>query len=143
MLEFNATFIVAMLSFVVFIMIMNAIFYRPILNIIRKREDYMNANYEKSKELEKSADEYTQIRNDKISKTQEKCRKELAAAVEKIQTAADVKINQAKENTKHEIQNKKDDLNKQKVQLQQTVNQTVTNDLASIISDKITEGIIK
>lgn len=143
MLEFNATFIVAMLSFVVFIMIMNAIFYRPILNIIRKREDYMNTNYEKSKEFDKSADEYTLIRNDKISKTQDRCRKELANTVDKIQTAADIKINQAKENTKNEIQNKKNDLNKQKIQLQQTVNQTVTNELASIITDKLTEGIIK
>ena len=46
MFEFNATLIVAMISFVVFMFIMNAIFYRPILNIIKKRDDYINSNYE-------------------------------------------------------------------------------------------------
>ena len=45
MLEFNATFIVAIISFAVFIVIMNAIFYRPILEIIKKRDDYINSNY--------------------------------------------------------------------------------------------------
>ena len=45
MVEFNATFLIAMLSFVVFIMIMNAIFYNPILDIMRKREEYINSNY--------------------------------------------------------------------------------------------------
>ena len=49
MFEFNATLIVAMFSFVVFMFIMNAIFYRPILNIIRKRENYVNDNYEAAK----------------------------------------------------------------------------------------------
>ena len=43
MMEFNATFLIAMLSFVVFIMIMNAIFYNPILSIIRKREGLAEA----------------------------------------------------------------------------------------------------
>ena len=51
MIEFNATFLIAMLSFVVFILIMNAIFYQPILNIIRKRDDYIDSNYADSKEL--------------------------------------------------------------------------------------------
>ena len=55
MIEFNATFLVAMLSFVVFIMIMNAIFYRPILNIMRKRDEYINSNYDEAKELSEQA----------------------------------------------------------------------------------------
>ncbi len=55
MIEFNATFLVAMLSFVVFILIMNAIFYNPILGIIRKREDYISSNYEDSKRFEEDA----------------------------------------------------------------------------------------
>ena len=55
MIEFNATFIIAMLSFVIFILIMNAVFYQPVLNIIRKREDYIQSNYEDSANSEKNA----------------------------------------------------------------------------------------
>ena len=44
MFEFNATFLVAMISFVVFIIIMNAILYKPILSIIEERQAYIDKN---------------------------------------------------------------------------------------------------
>ena len=71
MMEFNATFLIAMLSFVVFIMIMNAIFYNPIC-IIRKREDYINSNYEDAKRFENSAQEFNTTRAAKLEQVQEK-----------------------------------------------------------------------
>ena len=72
MIEFNATFIVAMLSFVLFIMIMNAIFYKPVLNIMRKREEYINSNYQEAKEFSQRAEEFNTQRNEKIKETQAK-----------------------------------------------------------------------
>ena len=44
-MEFNATFIVAMFSFVVFILIMNAIYYKPVLKIIDERKALIDGNY--------------------------------------------------------------------------------------------------
>lgn len=44
MFEFNATFIIAMFSFVVFIMIMNAILYKPVLKVINERQTYIDDN---------------------------------------------------------------------------------------------------
>ena len=85
MIEFNATFIIAMLSFVVFIMIMNTIFYQPILNIIRKRDNYINSNYEESKNNEQTAKEIENKRNSQINATHSKCRKEFYTAVNKLQ----------------------------------------------------------
>ncbi|MBR1461125.1 hypothetical protein IJ596_05785, partial [bacterium] len=61
MFEFNATLIVAMISFVVFMLVMNAVFYRPILEIIRKRDDLVNQNYKEAKEL---ADKAKEINNE-------------------------------------------------------------------------------
>ena len=66
MIEFNATFLIAMLSFVVFILIMNAIFYQPVLNIIRKRDDYINSNYADSKEILEEAKLLENERKNKI-----------------------------------------------------------------------------
>ena len=39
MLEFNATFFVAMFSFIIFMMIMNAILYKPIARIQKERSE--------------------------------------------------------------------------------------------------------
>lgn len=44
MFEFNATFLIAMISFILFIIIMNKILYRPILSIISERQDYIDKN---------------------------------------------------------------------------------------------------
>ena len=49
MLEFNATFLVSMISFIVFIIIMNAIFYKPILGVIEERENFINDHYNDAK----------------------------------------------------------------------------------------------
>ncbi len=136
MLEFNATFLVAMLSFVVFIMIMNAIFYNPILGIMRKREDYINSNYEDSKRYNASADEYKTTHAAKIEQVQERCRHEFRHEIDEARTNSTAKVNAAREKTKATVQDKKDELNVQGNELKNTVKQTVVKDLASIIASK-------
>lgn len=137
MLEFNGTFIIAMLSFVVFMMIMNAIFYRPILGIIKKREEYINSNYEDSKRYEADAEEYKTTHAEKIKDTQDKCRKNFKLAIEKTQNEADKKLLSAKDNSKLEVQSKKNDLEECKKTLQANLKTSVVEDLANSIVSKI------
>lgn len=49
MLEFNATFFVAMFSFIVFMMIMNSILYKPLTKISEERENLISKNYSDAK----------------------------------------------------------------------------------------------
>ena len=140
MIEFNATFIIAMLSFVVFIMIMNAIFYQPVLNIIRKRDNYINSNYEESKNNENSAKEIDNERNSQINATHSKCRKEFYTAVNKLQENAAEKIKQAKETNKTTILAEKDRLSKEEQELQQTLQDSVIEGLADSITTKLLEN---
>lgn len=44
-MEFNATFIVAFFSFIVFTVLMNLILYKPISDIVMKRKDFVDSNY--------------------------------------------------------------------------------------------------
>lgn len=121
MLEFNATFIVAMLSFIVFITIMNAIFYKPILSVIEKRKDFIDSNYidaknskdqaelilsNKEKRLEETAKTSKKIILEKTADAEEKSKKLINTA--KLQYKE--KIDDAKENLK--IQKKSVDMNK-------------------------------
>jgi F-type H+-transporting ATPase subunit b len=137
MLEFNATFLIAMFSFVVFILIMNAIFYKPILNIMRKREEYINSNYEDSKRFDDTASELTISRNSKLEQTKDKCRHEVKKSIDKVQADSLEKISQVKEETKQAIQVKKEELKTQENVLKQQINDTVVNDLASSILSKL------
>ncbi len=138
MIEFNATFLIAMLSFVIFILIMNSIFYKPILAIIRKRDEYINSNYEDSKRFADSAQEINTTRAAKLEQTQEKCRHEFKTVVDKIQSEAGEKIQAAKENSKVVIQSKKADLLSEEDALKNKVKDSVVKDLASSIVSKLT-----
>ena len=47
-MEINATILVSAISFIVFIFIMNKILYKPVLEIIEKRQNYIYANKNES-----------------------------------------------------------------------------------------------
>jgi len=136
MIEFNATFIVAMLSFALFILIMNTIFYNPVLNMMKKREDYINSNYEDSKRFEASAQEYNTEHASKIEQVQDKCRHEFRVEIEQVKAQTGARINDARTQAKLQAQNRKDELIKQGDELKTTVKNTVVKDLAAIITSK-------
>lgn len=136
MIEFNATFLVAMLSFVVFIMIMNAIFYRPILNIMRKRDEYINSNYDEAKELSEQAEKLDIKKAETIQQTQNECRTEIKNVVENAQGLASKNVQDARTEVKNEIQLKKDSLIRESEALEGVLKSSVVTDLASSITSK-------
>lgn len=136
MIEFNATFLVAMLSFVVFIMIMNAIFYRPILNIMRKRDEYINSNYDEAKKLSEQAEKLDIKKAETIQRTQNECRTEIKNVVENAQGLASKNVQDARSEVKNEIQLKKDSLVRESEALEGVLKSSVVTDLASSITSK-------
>ncbi len=138
MIEFNATFIVAMLSFVLFILIMNSIFYNPILSIIRKRDEYINSNYSEAKTLKDTAQSLNEEREIKLNQTKENCRQNLMSVVDKVQSDAGQKIKIARDHSKAAIQTGKDDVHAKEEEVKNTIKTEVINDLASSIVSKIT-----
>ena len=137
MIEFNATFLVAMLSFVVFIMIMNAIFYRPVLNIMRKRESYINSNYNDAKNNTEEAQKLDSQRADKIQATQNQCRTNIKNIVEEAQNIASKNTQEARAKVKDEIQSRKDSLTRESEALEGALKSGVVADLASSITSKL------
>lgn len=143
MIEFNATFLVAMLSFVLFILIMNAIFYRPILNIIRKREDYIASNQEAVQKFEQKAEELTQEHKNNIEKKQAQCRTKFKETISAEQSKSGEKIKKAREASKNEILKQKDILMEEEKNLRTELKNTVVSALASDITQKVTKGVLK
>lgn len=67
-MEFNGTFIVAFVSFVVFTVVMNLILYKPINSIVQKRKAIVDANYEEAEKNSVKKDEILHERDEKLSK---------------------------------------------------------------------------
>ena len=137
MFEFNATLIVAIVSFVVFMIIMNNIFYRPILNIIKKREQYVDSNYSEADNNIKKSQELQAKRESAISNKKLECRQKIESTIDQAQKISIQKTNEQREINKQEIQSKKEILYKEKQNLKIDINNNVVKDLADTISDKI------
>ena len=140
MIEFNATFIVAMISFVVFIFIMNIIFYRPILLIIKKREEYLESNYNEAKIL---ADKTNTFRNDieeAVSQEKISSANMAAKAIEKAKKDAQDKIATNRIAASKQIQEQKSILHEKQKEISDEIDRDVVGNLSEIITDKLLEG---
>lgn len=139
MLEFNATFLISILSFVIFIFIMNSIFYKPILSIIRKRNEYINSNVSEFKLLTE--------RNEKqkiyIDETLRNAKIESASAasnsLEKIKKISQDKLNTNRVAVNLKIQAQKTALYESKDSVIKELEGNIKN-LSDVLTNKLMEN---
>ena len=97
-MEFNATFLVSAISFIIFTIIMNIIFYKPIEKVMNEREkfindaknDAINSNAradailkDREAKLDKSVSDSKKLVADKVNAANENSRSMTAQAKEK------------------------------------------------------------
>jgi len=66
-MEFNATFLVSGISFVVFTILMNMIFYKPLQRIVEKRQRFLDYNYYLAKSNADKSEALLKDRDDKLN----------------------------------------------------------------------------
>ena len=69
MLEFNATFFVAMVSFIIFMIIMNALLYKPLARIQKERAELISDENEAKKLTEEKTEKLKQHQQETIEKS--------------------------------------------------------------------------
>ena len=65
-MEFNATFLVSFVSFIVFVVLMNQILYRPLDKIVRERKQFVDGNYNDANTANQKASALIKDRADRI-----------------------------------------------------------------------------
>ena len=115
-MEFNATFIVSIISFVVFVLIMNKIFYVPITKIVEEREKKLKENYDDADWYNQAAEGILKVRNDKLLKTDEKSRSIIADKIETYNNKSKKVTTEAAQKSVEEIKARKEALNIEKQQ---------------------------
>jgi len=108
MLQFNATFIVAIISFVLFIIIMNLIFYKPILSIIEERKKYIQDNYDASENLKKDANLIVETKNKRISNMEKLAKQIIFDKTNKSNNEAQSIVKNAKIDAAQKIETEKE-----------------------------------
>ena len=136
MLEFNATFLVSMISFIVFIIIMNAIFYKPIFKVINEREKYINDRYDDTKNSKDKAQKLLDEKDKRLNETLFEAKKIVTDRVNQANEEAKTKTDNAKTDSAKKIESAKKELLSEKQQIADALKNNVKT-LAETISFKI------
>ena len=89
-MEFNATFLVSVISFLVFVFIMNKIFYAPLTRIVDERNELLDANYSDAKKFDDDAEGILRDRDNRLADTDAKSRKIISDKIENENVTSDV-----------------------------------------------------
>lgn len=136
MFEFNATFLVAMISFVVFIIIMNAILYRPILSIIEERQAYIDKNNNDAIDSKNKIQNILDDKEKRLNDANIESKKIISERVQKENENSTVITEKTKAESLADISSAKDELLNESIQTTEVL-KTNIKDLAEKISEKI------
>ena len=133
-MEFNATFLVSAISFIVFTILMNKILYAPLEKIVEERENFISGNYSDAKNAEEKAGSILQEVADKIASARSEARVLQAKRLKSENDLASEMVKEAKSEMNKFVSAQKDLINKKVASTDVDV-----KELADLITDKLLE----
>ncbi len=135
-MEFNATFLISAISFIWFTLIMNKIFYKPLENIIKERENFIQDNVIDAKFSNDKADAILKDRDSKLAKSHSEAKTLVTQYVNEANGNSRNLIEQAKLKSKNDIKSAKEALQKEALAVEQNIK---IEEIADVIYSKILE----
>jgi len=135
-MEFNATFIVAFVSFIVFTIIMNLILYKPLSKIVAERQKFIDDHYKEAKENTAKSEAILKDKERKLDKTKHEAKKIISDKTNEGKTQKSAMTAEAQQKASKTIDSAKEDLQKSKDEAQGELATQVIG-LAQDISSKI------
>lgn len=135
-MEFNATFFVTAISFILFTIIMNKIFYAPLTKVIDERESFIRNAMNDAKDSETQAGILLKNKEEKLNAAGEKSRKIITDAVEEANATGETLTSEAKRQAQLKIEDAKDSLNKE-TEITQAELKSSVKTLAESVASKI------
>lgn len=139
-MEFNATFIVSAISFIVFTLIMNAIFYKPLQNIVLERQKFIDETLEEAKHHKKKSEAILKDKEKKIVNTKHDAKKIIAEKADEIKARRVHLTSEAQKRAVQKIGFAKEDLQKSKDEAQEVLSEEIkkiAEDIATKILGKV------
>lgn len=138
-MEFNATFLVSIISFLVFMKIMNAIFYIPLTNLIEERENIVNKNFEDAKQTNIEVETLLKNKEEQLANAAKESRQILIDKTNEANTEYHEQLTNAKINSNKKVNELKVELTKSETKAKEDLNSHV-EDLAQTIINKVLQG---
>lgn len=135
-MEFNGTFFVTIISFIIFVLLMNKILYEPILGIMQKRANLIDENYKLSEENRAKADSLIGKKSEKLNEARIKAKNSYVDSLDEYHAKKSELVSGAQKLAKDELKAAEIDFenlsNEVKVGLRDKM-----VDLANVIVEKV------
>lgn len=135
-MEFNATFIVSAISFIVFTLIMNEIFYKPLNNVVSERQKFIDETLEEAKSHSEKSEAILKDREKKLEKTKHEAKKIIVEKADEVKAKKATLAAEAQQKAVQTIDEAKDELLKSQSEAQAVLSDELPK-LAQDISSKI------
>ena len=134
MLEFNGTTVVIAISFILFVILENLIFFRPMKKTLGERAAYISSNEDVAKKHNDEAKNLIDEKDKKIANAKGRSSQLLNEASLKTKENFDVAVKQAKKDNLAKIEDIKNNLETEKINVQNELRKEIGSHAASIIS---------
>ena len=135
-MEFNATFLATIISFVLFVILMNKILYAPILNIMEQRKSFIDGNYNDAKKNEAKIEKLTQKKEEKLLEAKDEAKDIFNESVDEFKAQKDKIVEEAQANAQEEVEKSRVDLENLSNEAKEALKGSMT-DLANDIVEKV------
>ena len=135
-MEFNATFLISAISFILFSLIMNKIFYKPLERVMDERQKFIDDTKSDAEKSNLKAQAIINDREERLTKSAADSKKLVADKINEANENSKTVTSNAKQKSQEEIASAKSAL---KNEAQQTTEELKfkVKDLAEVISSKI------
>ncbi len=136
-MEFNGTFLATIITFIVFVFVMNKILYRPILSIMEQRNEFIDTNYKNARQNDAKTDELSAEREEQLGEARDDARKKYLESVNNFKKGRDEEIAVVQDEVKEELERSGEEL----LQLSDEVKKELKSSMTTLASD-IVEKVI-
>lgn len=137
MFDVNGTVVVVFGSFAVYMVVMNKLFFAPMLRVTEERQSLINGAINTAQDVLTKQDALTKDCEAKLRQAREQAQQQLQGVVGEARTNADAVKASAREKALSQVQEQSQQLDKAATQWYETI-KTQENEFATLISDKIT-----
>ncbi|MBR1373037.1 F0F1 ATP synthase subunit B, partial [bacterium] len=135
-MEFNATFLATIISFLIFVYLMNKVLYEPVRRIVNERHDFIEGNYSDADNNNAKAEELSEKREEELKEAKDNAKAKYNELIDNYKNQKSEIVKNAQEETSKELEDAYNNLNNVSNEAKEKLKGSMT-DLANDIVEKV------
>ena len=135
-MNFNGTFLATIITFILFVFVMNKVLYAPILGIMEQRKKFIDSNYKSAEENNSKSEALTEEKESKLSVARDEAKGEYNKAVDGYKAQKAEVVAEAQKNANEELERSRLELDNLSNEVKNGLKGSM-NDLANDIVERV------